>query len=427
MSLIIKNASALLGKNLDYVEKSLLEISKDGTIKKAHPAKFGRMENHKVSNFIDAEGYLILPGFINAHTHIGDSIGKDMAANRGLDAVHPVTGVKRKILEKSNPQHLCAMMRSAALTMMKNGITTFADFREGGTDGVTLLRNAIKDLPINYLILGRVEHYLDLQQIERQDGNQRRIKEKKLPDKIMKLAASLLEICHGLGISGANENTDSSLMQYNKLVSRISKLNCSKGNTKNLLLGIHAAESKNTVDFSLLRTGYSEVERIVKNLRPNFVVHMTQATDKDISLIAKKNIGIIICPRSNGVLGCGIPRISRMMKSGCKIAIGTDNIMTNSPDIFREMDYIWKVSRSSGINLDAKSVLKMATINAAEILGLNSGCIKVGRSADFIFLDKTSFDLYPIHNPYAAIVHRANQTSIKGVMISGKFIDGSYL
>jgi cytosine/adenosine deaminase-related metal-dependent hydrolase len=116
-----------------------------------------------------------------------------------------------------------------------------------------------------------------------------------------------------------------------------------------------------------------------------------------------------------------------MIKSGCKIAIGTDNIMINSPDIFREMDYIWKVSRSNGINLDAKSVLKMSTINAAEILGLNSGCIKDGRSADFIFLDKNTLDLYPIHDPYAAVVHRANQTSIRGVMISGKFIDGSYL
>ena len=51
-----------------------------------------------------------------------------------------------------------------------------------------------------------------------------------------------------------------------------------------------------------------------------------------------------------------------MIKSGCKVAIGPDNIMINSPDIFREMDYIWKTSRSSEINLDAKNVLKMATI-----------------------------------------------------------------
>jgi cytosine/adenosine deaminase-related metal-dependent hydrolase len=91
------------------------------------------------------------------------------------------------------------------------------------------------------------------------------------------------------------------------------------------------------------------------------------------------------------------------------------------------MDYIWKTSRSSGINLDAKNVLKMATINASEILHLNSGCIEIGRSADFIFLDKTSIELYPIHDPYASIVHRANQNSIKGVMISGRFVNGSDL
>jgi cytosine/adenosine deaminase-related metal-dependent hydrolase len=427
MSIIIKNASVLHGKNLDYMEKALLEVSEEGIIKKAHPAKYKKKENHNVSNVIDAEGYLIIPGFINAHTHIGDSIGKDMTTDRGLAAVHPVTGVKRKILEKSNPQHLCAMMRAAALSMMKNGITTFVDFREGGAEGVALLRNALIDLPINCLILGRVEHYFDLERIKQRDGNQERLKKNKLPDKVMKLAARLLEDCHGFGISGANENTNSSLMQYNKLVNRFLKSNFSKGKTKNLLLGIHAAESKNTVEFSLLHTGNTEVYRIVKHLKPNFVVHMTQATDDDISLVARKKIGVVICPRSNGVLGCGIPRIIRMIKSGCKIAIGTDNIMINSPDIFREMDYIWKVSRSNGINLDAKSVLKMSTINAAEILGLNSGCIKDGRSADFIFLDKNTLDLYPIHDPYAAVVHRANQTSIRGVMISGKFIDGSYL
>ena len=431
MSIIIKNASLLLGNNLEYVDTGFIEVNSDGIIKKVHALKYKNKDNHNVSNIsniIDAEGYLVVPGFINAHTHIGDSIGKDMAAGRGLDAVHPVTGIKRKILEKSNPQHLKLFMRASAISMIKNGITTFVDFREGGIEGVAILRDAIIDLPIKCLILGRVEYYFDIKRIkEEYNKNVQQIKRNKLPDKVLESASNLLRVSHGLGISGANENTDMSLRQYSELLSKHRQSNESKNKAKKSLLGIHAAESKSTVELSVRRTGKTEVHRIIKHLKPNFVVHMTQATDEDISLVARNEIGIIVCPRANGVLGCGIPRIVRMIKSGCKVAIGTDNIMTNSPDIFREMDYVWKTSRSNGINLAAKSVLKMATVNASEMLNLNSGCIKAGRSADLVFLDKTSLDLYPIHDPYASIVHRANQSSIKGVMISGRFVDGSDL
>ena len=69
----------------------------------------------------------------------------------------------------------------------------------------------------------------------------------------------------------------------------------------------------------------------------------------------------------------------------------------------------------------------MSTINGAKILRLNSGCIAAGRSADLLFIDKKHLDLYPIYNPYASIIHRASQDSIKGVMIGGKMVDGAEL
>ena len=100
MSLVIKNASLLLGKNLDYIDIGFIEVGKDGIIKKASAAKYESNDNYKFLDILDAEGYLIVPGFINAHTHIGDSIGKDMATDRGLEAVHPMRGIKKKILEK---------------------------------------------------------------------------------------------------------------------------------------------------------------------------------------------------------------------------------------------------------------------------------------------------------------------------------------
>jgi cytosine/adenosine deaminase-related metal-dependent hydrolase len=167
----------------------------------------------------------------------------------------------------------------------------------------------------------------------------------------------------------------------------------------------------------------TEVERSIKFLQPDFVVHMTQATDKDIAAIATNKIGVVVCPRSNGLLGCGIPRIADMMNNGCIVGLGTDNVMLNSPDLFKEMDYIWKVSRATDAHqISARDILKMATVNGAEILHLNSGCIEPGRSADMMFIDKRHVDLYPIHDPYASIVQRASQSSIMGMMINGEFV-----
>ena len=421
MSIIIENASLLLGSDLTFVNNGFIEIGKNGIIKKVGDGNYRGIIN-KERNTIDAEGFMIIPGFINAHTHIGDSIGKDFLIDSGLDErVHPVFGAKRNILQKTRPAHLKMFIRSSAISMMKKGIVAFADFREGGIEGVKLLKAAISDLPIKCVILGRVEYYFNpvkKEIIHHEVGIER--KDKKLSSNLLQMASDILKIADGFGISGANENTDETLIQYSKLLQ-------SKNSTekKKLLSAIHAAESKDTNELSKSKTGMTEVYRIMRYLKPDILVHMTNADEEDISMVAKKGTGVIVCPRSNGILGVGIPKVARMLKLGCTVGIGTDNVMLNSPDIFKELDYLWKASRATEPEfISPKEILMMATVNNAKILGLNSGYIENGRSADLLFLDKNHIDLYPIHDPYASIVHRASQDSIKAVMINGKFIDG---
>lgn len=162
----------------------------------------------------------------------------------------------------------------------------------------------------------------------------------------------------------------------------------------------------------------------MEHLKPDFVVHMTNATENEMSLVAKSGIGVVICPRANGVLGAGMPKVAQMLRQDCLVGIGTDNVMLNSPDILRELDYTWKASRAmEGEMIKAQELLKMATINAAQILRLNTGCIEAGRAADLVFIDKKHADLYPIHDPYTAVVHRLSQSSIRAVMIDGRFVD----
>ena len=437
MSLIIEDASILLGKELTFVSQGFIEIGKNGLIIKTGAGTYSKNNTLAKSNRIDrntrrinAEGFLVTPGFINAHTHIGDSVGKDVGVESGLDTrVHPIFGIKRSILKNTKPEHLRSFMRNSAISMMKKGITVFADFREGGEQGVQLLRDAISDLPIKSVILGRVEYYFDPSKNKRKRKNSRGVvvgKKGKLSESLdltprqLQNARQLLSASDGLGLSGANENTDDSLIQYHSLVDKrfVGKT------LRKPLLSIHAAESKEANDLSILNTGKTEVERIMRYLKPDFIVHMTNANEEDFNLVSKNKCGIVICPRANGVLGVGVPRVAKMLKSGCKVGIGTDNVMLNSPDILREMDYIWKASRATEDDLiSPKEILKLATVNGAELLGINSGYIAAGRAADLIFIDKRHIDLYPVHNAYASIIHRASQNSIRAVMINGKFVN----
>src|SRR5919202_1359185 len=149
MSLAITNASLLLGRELNYIDQGYIEIE-NSKIKSASPGNY-------IGSFkkLDAKGFLIIPGLINAHTHIADSIGKDIAAEQRLNArVHPVFGAKKKILQKSLPEHLKAFIRNSAILMMRMGVVAFADFREDGPEGIRLLREAVEGLPIKCVTLG---------------------------------------------------------------------------------------------------------------------------------------------------------------------------------------------------------------------------------------------------------------------------------
>ena len=158
MPQIIKNASLLLGKDLTFVNTGFIEIGKNGIIKNVRAGNYNGDDND-CGNIVDAEGFLIIPGFINAHTHIGDSIGKDIAVDSGFNArIHPVFGVKKRILQKSKPEHLKTFIRSSAISMMRKGIVAFGDFREGGPYGIKMLKEAIHNLSIKCVILRRVEH-----------------------------------------------------------------------------------------------------------------------------------------------------------------------------------------------------------------------------------------------------------------------------
>ncbi|MGI0082236.1 MAG: amidohydrolase family protein [Nitrosopumilaceae archaeon] len=395
--MLIKNVGVLYGRELDYINYTNVRITDHifeeiGTNLKPKPKE----ESH------DCEGLLMIPGFINAHTHIGDSIAKDVGIDYGMEEkIHPLMGFKQKVLRNSESSYLASFIRNSCISMIKKGITTFVDFREDGLAGIELLQKSIARLPVRAIILGRLDYYQDLKSIKNNVS---------LPESKKKELTEIVKRCDGLGISGPNENSDSVLKYYSKF-------------TK--IRAIHSAETNETCEISKKTTGKTETQRALL-LKPNFLVHMTHASKKDLMLTAKHKIGIVVCPRANAALAEGIPNVNLMINSGCNVAIGTDNVMINSLDMFREMDYLWKVSM--GIQkkrLSPKSILKMATVNAANLLqNKKIGTIQPQSLADCIFIDKHAIDLEPMHNPYASIVHRASESVVKSVMLGGKIVHG---
>lgn len=394
--MLIKNASILLGKELDFVLNTDIKIQ-DQRFKRIQP-NLGASLNEEI---LDCEGLLLIPGFVNCHTHIGDSIAKDITLDSSVDKrIHPVSGVKPIILKNTDKKYLASFMKNSCYSMLHKGITTFVDFREGGIEGVLLLKQVLTELPLRSIILGRLEFYQDSFDIKKNTS---------LPRNKMDELTELLKKCDGIGVSGANENSTSVLNYYS---------------TTSKLRVIHSAETKQSVSMSKHITGKSETIRAL-NLKPHFLIHMTHASSGDIHAATKRTHGIVICPRANAALAEGIPDIELMRQAGCTIALGTDNVMINSPDMFREMDYLWKVTMGTyKKRISPKEILKMATVNGGKILRKDIGVIENGKFADCVFIDKHAIDLEPMHNPHASIVHRASESTIRAVMIGGKIVHG---
>ena len=393
--MILKNISILYGNDLKFIESTNVKIT---------DKKFQSISTQIISpkeEIFDCKGLLLIPGLINSHTHIGDSIGKDVSLDSSVDSkIHPVSGIKQKILAETPKKELARFMRKSVISMLRKGTTTFVDFREGGIEGIQLLRNAIKENPIRSIILGRINYYQTKSEIK---------KNTPMPESYQTELKLLLRECDGVGISGPNENSDSNLNTYSKVKK---------------LRAIHSAETIQSYSTSKIITGCSEPIRALL-AKPTFLVHMTFATKNDLREISNKIRGIVICPRANAVLAEGIPDIILMDNMNCNLAIGTDNVMINSPDLFREMDYLWKVSMAlHKKRIDPKIILKMVTVNAGKLLNQKIGVIKKGFLADCLFLEKKSIDLDPLNNPHAAVVHRASENSIKAVMIGGEFVHG---
>ena len=176
-------------------------------------------------------------------------------------------------------------------------------------------------------------------------------------------------------------------------------------NDEDKLAVVHVAEYYDLQEKSIQLTNQTEIERA---LRAGFttIVHATQPVLQDLDLLVENSPFIVACPRSNGMLSTGIPPVSVYNEVGLDVALGTDNVMFNKPDMFREMEYTLKAMRGTYQNkITARDILKMATINGFKILGKDIS-ISEGNVSDILVIKQKSED------PYLSVVNRSSAEDI---------------
>jgi len=130
--------------------------------------------------------------------------------------------------------------------------------------------------------------------------------------------------------------------------------------------------------------------------------------------VADSGVPVAVCPRSNLVTGVGLPPVEDLLEH-TTVALGTDNVMLNSPSMFREMEFTAKL-----FDVSAREVLRMATLAGAEIAGLDRGCIEPGREAHLLVLDGDSDNLAGARDIVRAVVRRAGTSDVQRVHLSGE-------
>ena len=311
---------------------------------------------------------VVLPAFVNAHTHIGDSIAKEAGAGLSLDElVAPPDGLKHRLLRAASHEEKVAAMARSLRYMESTGTGTVIEFREGGVDGVRAIRDALAGAGVEHghrairaVVLGRDD-----------------------PD--------VLPLADGYGASGARDGEFESVRNATRDAGK--------------LFGIHAGErDADDVDAAM-------------DLDPEFLVHMVHAEPHHMDRLADRETPVVVCPRSNLVTNVGVPPIAELAER-TTVALGTDNVMLDSPSMFREMEFAAKLS-----DLPAREILRMATVNGARIAGVNRGTIATGADADLLVLDGDSDNLTGAQDLVRAVVRRAGAADVESVVIDGERID----
>ena len=156
--------------------------------------------------------------------------------------------------------------------------------------------------------------------------------------------------------------------------------------------------------------------------------HLIFATDDDLDILAKYNVSVAHCIGANTKSAKGVAPLQQMIDKGLKVGLGTDGPSSgNTLDLFTQMKLLANFHKTYTHNRAAfpsREIVRLATLGGAEALGMEklTGSLEIGKKADITLIETESINMFPIHDPYAAIVYSANAANVCEVWIDGKHI-----
>ena len=383
-----------------------MEIIKDGyiVVDDSKISEISKGNPPKADEVIERKDCIAMPGFVNAHTHIGDSAFKEAGMGKTLDELFkPPNGLKHQLLKAADDETILKGIRNTLVNMLQSGTIAFADFREGALDGAKTLFHAINEQPIMGIIFGRLNFSFDEEILEKNDIG--------YPDDVLNSSNEMKDFVNGIVPTSPNDVTDEALKQLLRL------------NEKHGWLRItHVAENPRSIEISRRRTGLTEVERALKYFKADALIHAIYTRDEELEMIASEDIPIICCPKANTMLGLKPPCIPEMLNKEILVSLGTDNVMLNPPDMLKEMCFTFTMIGCNHSNITPENILQMATINGAKALNMEKelGSIVEGKKANIILLKADNPKLRFTKNIIASIILRAESADVELVLIDGK-------
>lgn len=399
MNILIKNACAILPEGCR--EDSDIYIS-DSVISGIN----SKPEGFTADKTIDASGKLLIPGFINAHTHIYMSCMRNSA-----DDLTFMTWLFDNVIPMENKLSGSDARWGTllgAMEMLLSGVTAISDMHMFPDH----IASAMAECGMR-AVLGR-----GLQgDKDSMEGGLLRIEQSEAD--IKKYAhvptLSFMLTPHAPYTCGP---------EFLKLVA---------GKAAELGVGIHThlSESQDEQNTIMQRYGMSPAEYfdscgiLTEN---TLCAHCVYLSEGDMELLSKRGVSVAHNPASNMKLGNGFAPVAAMQRHGINVALGTDGAASNNnQNMLREMQLAALIHKGTGLNatdVTAEQVFDMATINGARALGLESKCgeIALGKCADLVLFDMDYPGFFPVRNAKSALCYSSAGLTAETVLVNGQVL-----
>jgi cytosine/adenosine deaminase-related metal-dependent hydrolase len=377
----------------------------------------GENEHFIPDEVIEARGRVLLPGFIQTHVHLCQTLFRSRA-----DDMELLDWLRTRIwpLEAAHDEesvYISAMLGIGEL--IQSGTTTLLDMETvHHTDAAfrAMAQSGIR------AISGKV-------MMDRQDEAIPSALQEET-DRSLADSVALLERWHGY---------DGGRLQYafcprfvvsctERLLVAVRDLADQHG----VLIHTHASENRGEIELVERETGMRNIVYLdhLGLASPRLVLaHSIWLDETEREIIRRTGTKVTHCPGSNLKLASGIAAVPGLLSSGVQVGLGADGApCNNNLDMFQEMRLtamIHKVQHGP-TSMDARTVLRMATIGGAGVLGLEReiGSIEVGKKADLVLLDLNKFHAFPSYEAdlYSRVVYAAGRGDVDTVWIDGRVV-----